>query len=287
MDLCSFTCRTAAGQARAEALLGRRAAASIEELVECRPDLILLTVPDDALPETVGRLEGTLIALNPDSLGDGREDVVASCKPAVGHTSGATSVEVLGDLARLGCLTFVLHPLQTFSDARTAVDRLPGSAFAVTPGGPGAYELGAALARTVGGRPFLLEDEKRPVYHAAAVFASNYLVGLLHVAEELFVAAGLHRDEALPAFLPLSRSALGNVAATGAAEALTGPLARGDSGTIARHISALSMMRPDLASLYRHLGGATLDLVQARGELANSTIDHMRHLLAQDETRRS
>ncbi len=191
--------------------------------------------------------------------------------PVVAHTSGATSVAVLAPCEQAGAATLVFHPLQTFSEPITGSTRFPGTAIAITPSDARpdspASTLGFALAHVLGARPFSLPDDKRSLYHAAATLACNYLVTLEHHSKRLFVQAGLPEDEALALFLPLVRATLDNVAAQGTVAALTGPLSRGDTQTIVNHLEALASDAPDLLPLYRALGRATLDLVEARGEV--------------------
>lgn len=300
--LTGFLCATPAGRDRGQSLLHLPAAAEVAELVASHPSHYILSVPDAVLP---GVADALAVALPPAADGP----ITASVKPAavpgpvgsgtlasgqaasatvvpepvVLHTSGATSVSILSASAEKGALTLVFHPLQTFSDPLTGPKRLAGAAVAVTPAqGPHAAkaaEAGFLLARGLGARPFLLADDKRDLYHAAASLASNYLVTLEHCARELFALAGMPREEALPLFLPLAEAALANVRAQGPVFALTGPLSRGDEATISGHIEALGSHAPHLLPLYRELGFLTLDLVRERGELAPAHIDRLARLL--------
>lgn len=281
--------RSAAGRARAETLLGTPSQAGITALATAtlgpqeadlgaseRPDppVFLLTVPDAELPAAARALA--------DAVAEhlGHPSQAASGKPtwAVVHTSGATPVSVLAPCSALGALTLSLHPLQTFSDPARGPELLRGAAVAVTPGPDerrreAARLLGERLARAVGGRPFLLEDRDRTLYHAAAVVASNYLVTIEHAAERLFTMAGIPPGDVIEAFLPLAQGALDNIKTQGTVAALTGPLSRGDRDTVAAHLRALDQSAPDLADLYRTLGHATLALVRSRGELPAGAID--------------
>jgi predicted short-subunit dehydrogenase-like oxidoreductase (DUF2520 family) len=119
-----------------------------------------------------------------------------------------------------------------------------------------------ALVRALGGTPAMIAPEAKAVYHAGAVFASNYLVTALAVAERLLEAAGMPVEAAREALLPLARATLENVAALGPAAALTGPVARGDAATVRRHRAA---MDPDQRRLYDALARATLALAKERG----------------------
>ena len=270
--LAGFTARTPAGRARAEAYLGGRAAARVADLVACSPDLFIVAVPDDALPGVA------------DELAEELRRRPASPEPVVAHTSGATSVEVLRPCEQAGAATLVFHPLQTFSDPAVGSTRFAGAAIALTPSVTGdpsrAAALGFALAVGLGARPFILPDGKRALYHAAASFACNYLVTLEYHAEQLFVKAGLPAEDAVSLFLPLVRATVDNVGVQGTVAALTGPLSRGDTGTLASHLKALEVDAPHLVDLYRLLGLATLDLIRARGELGPETISQVARLLA-------
>lgn len=161
------------------------------------------------------------------------------------HFSGATSISALD--AAAGPRACV-HPLQTVWPDR-GPDQLEGAHAAVT----GDWELGAGLARALGMTPFALADEAKPAYHAASVFASNYVVTLTHAAVSLLERAGLGREAALEALRPLQHRTI-DVAGSPP----TGPIARGDAATVAAHLRAVG---PELEPLYRALGRATLPIV--------------------------
>lgn len=271
--LTGFVCTTDAGRHRAETVLNARPAASLGDLVAARPTHYILAVPDGALPGVAAELAAALPA-RPTS---------PTRPPVVLHTSGATSVAVLTACGERGALTLAFHPLQTFSDPVTGSKRFAGSAVAVTPppGSPGlqSVEEGFAIARGLGAHPFLLPDDRRAVYHAAATMASNYLVTLERCAEDLFVLAGMPRAKALSLFLPLAQAALDNVRTQGGVAALTGPLSRGDETTVSAHLQALEAFAPHLLPLYRQMGMQTLDLVSARGQVHPEVITRLAHLL--------
>ena len=168
------------------------------------------------------------------------------------HFSGATSVHVLeGAPGPTACV----HPLQTVWPDR-GPDQLEGAYAAVT----GDWALGAGVAADLGMTPFALADEAKPVYHAASVFASNYLVTLTNTAVDLLGRAGITRDVALAALAPLQHR---TVEVAGGPP--TGPIARGDATTVTAHLDAIG---PDLTPLYRTLGRATLPLVDPESAAA-------------------
>jgi predicted short-subunit dehydrogenase-like oxidoreductase (DUF2520 family) len=192
--------------------------------------LVCIATPDAAIAEVCGALAPRFA---PDA--------------AVVHFSGATSVHALD--AAPGARACV-HPVQTVWPER-GPDQLEGAYAAVT----GDWEVGAGLARDLGLDPFPLADEMKVLYHAAMVFASNYLVTITATAVELLGRTGLDRDLALRVLAPLQHR---TVEVAGAAP--TGPIARGDAQTVAAHLEAVG---PELAPLYRALGRATLPLVDS------------------------
>ena len=137
---------------------------------------------------------------------------------AVVHASGATGLDVLEAAASVGATTLSVHPLQTCPTVEAAVEAIPGASFAVTALGEEGYALGERLARDAGGQPFRLADERKPLYHAAAVFASNYLVTDTALAE---LAARPACPIQIAALTPLQDATLANVERVGPAEALT------------------------------------------------------------------
>lgn len=163
------------------------------------------------------------------------------------HLSGAHSSAALEAARARGASVASCHPLMTFP-----VPALSGVAFAIE-GDADAAADAAELARSVGGEPFLISAESKPLYHAAAVTLCGALVGLHELAARLFSAAGLEPDAALRAALPLVDATLANIRRSGRERALTGPAARGDLGTIRSHLQALSSHAPDLLPAYRAL----------------------------------
>jgi len=187
-------------------------------------ELVLLCVPDSAIGE-----------------------VAASVAPGpwVAHVSGATPLAALSPHAR----RFSVHPLQTFTRARGA-EQLDGAWAAVTAETEAARATGRALAELLGLRPFDLADSARTLYHAGAVFASNYVVTLQRAASLLFESAGVPPE----ALEPLMRRTIEN------GFELTGQIARGDWETVAAHRAAIREQHPELDHLYETLAGATLAL---------------------------
>jgi len=171
--------------------------------------------------------------------------------PVVGHCSGALSLDVLAPHRE----RFSLHPLMTLT-AESQPRQLIGAGAAIAGSSPRALALAGELAQGAGLEPFRLAEEDRALYHAAASIASNFLVALEAIADRLFSSVGVeHRHAAA-----LARASLENWATLGAQRALTGPIARGDSATVARQRAALAARAPDLLGLFDALAAATASL---------------------------
>jgi len=252
----------------AATVLGLQESPSLHALLAAGPTLLFLTVPDSLVSTVAAEVASAW-----DSLPLAYEPI------AVTHTSGVTPVSALDPCLHAGAITFGFHPLQTFAGHETGATHFAGATIAVAPGPRGGWELGRDLALALGAEPALLAEDARTLYHAAACMASNYLVALEHIAESMFVRAGLPADTALTAFLPLVRGAVDNLVAHGTIEALTGPLSRGDISTIEQHLAALREQMPDIETLYRALGLATLEIVRKRGQVPRDTLESLEVVL--------
>lgn len=221
-----------------------------------------LTLTTGGLPAWLGEMDVLLLAVPDDAIAEVASALAAARRVRAGqvvlHLSGALGKEALGALAGSGAAVGSLHPLQTLSDPLTAPERLKG-AVATVEGDGRAVEVAATLARGVGMIPVPISAERKPSYHAAAVFASNFVVALAGVAQRLLVSAGLPEDAARKALAALMAGALDNLRAAGLEGALTGPVARGDLETIRRH---LQVLKGADAELYRALSRAALDLAR-------------------------
>lgn len=225
------------------------------------------------LDEAPGTADLTLLAVADDSLTTLVQELadagVWRAGQMVVHCSGVLPVAVLAPAAAHGVLTGGLHPLSAIADRDQ--DLPHGITFAVEAEEPLRAIL-HRMAHDLDGRPFDLQGNARSLYHAAAVLASNYTVVLAALATNLLEHAGIEPDAALPALMPLLESTMANLGSTGLPGALTGPLVRGDAGTVMRHLAALDRVTPEIAQVYRALGVAALPLVEARGEISHETL---------------
>ena len=230
--------RSAESAASLAARLGEATALSSQQLAaSC--ELVFITVPDGQIATVAAELKW-------------------SAGQAVVHCSGALGLDALAPAIEAGARAGCLHPLQSFSSRDGEPERFRG----IVCGVEGAAPLDSTLERIaadLGAGVVRLEGVDRARYHAAAVFASNYAVALMAAARRTWELAGLPADEARPALSPLLRGAASNVSESELAEALTGPVARGDVATIERQLAALGEDR-ELLELYRHLGAELLRL---------------------------
>jgi predicted short-subunit dehydrogenase-like oxidoreductase (DUF2520 family) len=216
--------------------------------VLARCALALLTVPDDELPGLVDGLAGT-DAVRPGQL--------------VVHTSGRYGLGLLDPLTRRGALPLALHPVMTFTGTSVDLERLSGASFGVT--APESLRpVAEALVIEMGAEPVWVPEEMRTLYHAALANGANHLVTLVAQSADLLRAAGV--DEPMRMHAPLLGAALDNTLRGGDA-ALTGPVARGDAGTVAAHLDALRRAAPEAVPAYVAMARLTADRALAAGRL--------------------
>jgi len=207
-------------------------------------------------------------------------DAARGVKPGTiaAHTSGALGLAPLAALREAGAYVGSIHPLQAFASVEHAVRELPGSVFGVTADHEAESVLDALVA-LVGGVPVPVAEDARPLYHAAACLASNYLVALEDLAIGVLTAAGFDDALAAKALEPLLRGTVGNVRRCGTTMALTGPIVRGDVQTVRGHLAALAGRAPDALPSYRALGEHAVDMAIERGSIDEATADELRAVL--------
>jgi len=194
------------------------------------------------------------------------------------HMSGAGGLDLLDPARRVDASVACIHPIQSFADVEAAIRNIPLSTFGIT-ADERISKWSAKLVRTLGGVPFYVPEAIKPLYHAAACMASNYLTTLIHMAEETYLSLGLSRDEATRALWPLVLGTLRNVETRGSMQALTGPISRGDSGTVEQHIRVLRDTLPAYLPAYRAMGLQTVDLALKKGALSPERAEAIRVLL--------
>jgi len=198
------------------------------------PKIILISVPDDAIPETAAELAGV-----------GGEQLR---RKIVLHTSGACDASALQAVRDWGAFAASMHPLQTFNGL--SVPPLEGKVFGIE-GDPAAVRVARTIARTLGGVPVNIKRENKVAYHAAGAFASGLVLSLEEAGVQILQNAGLPRREAQRALLSLSRQVLDHYEKLGPHKAWTGPLSRGDYGVVAAHEEAIARLHPEFLEAYQ------------------------------------
>lgn len=218
-----------------------------EEVVEAA-GLVLLTVPDDVLPGLVSGLAATGVDL--------RGKLLAHC-------SGSYGLAVLDPATRAGALPLAIHPVMTFTGRDDDVRRITGCFFGVTAPEP-LRPVAEALVIEMGAEPAWIDEKDRALYHAALAGAANHMVTLIAESEELLRKIGVEHPGRLLG--PLLSAALDNVLRLGMA-GLSGPVVRGDAGTVRKHVDALILAAPEAADAYVALARLTADRALAAGLL--------------------
>jgi len=251
-----------------------RSAASAERLAESLPhcqvyrsaqeaadaaELIFITTPDDVISKVAGE-----VRWRPGK--------------SVVHCSGAHSLDILAPAKKAGAAVGSFHPLQTFANVAQAIENLPGSTFALEAQEPLRSTL-RELASLLQGDWVELKPGDKVLYHAAAVFACNYMVTLVKLATDLWQNLGIPQDQAVKALLPLLHGTINNIGNVGLPGCLTGPISRGDSGTISKHLAALKSRNPSLLAVYKELGLNTIPIALAKGRIDEHKAEELRKLL--------
>jgi predicted short-subunit dehydrogenase-like oxidoreductase (DUF2520 family) len=231
--------------------------------VAARSDLVLLAVPDDELAGLVRGLVAT------ESLRAGQIIV---------HTSGAQGIDVLEPAARLGALTLALHPVMTFTGREEDLQRMQAACVGVTAadGDEVAWSVGEALVVEMDAEPVRVPEAVRPLYHAALAHGANHLITLVRDAADLLTNAGVANAERLLG--PLLSAALDNSLRHGD-RALTGPVARGDTGTLRKHLAVLAEQAPEILPSYRVLAQRTAARAEESGLLKPDAANDVRTTL--------
>ena len=248
----------ASAEQLAARIAGCRAVTGAQEVVDCS-DLVLVTVPDDAIAAVAASLRW-------------REDV------AVIHCSGATEVAALSPAALAGAQIGGFHPLQLFADPEVALAGLPGCTIAIEAEAPLLPQL-ERLAQALRCRTLRLPPGCRARYHAAAHYAAGFVITLLNEAAGLWQSFGVEREDTIRALLPLLRGTAASVERSGLAQGLAGTYSRGDIGTLEKHLAELARVGPDALHLYCELALRSIPLGLERGGYDEHRAEAMRERL--------
>ena len=224
-------------------------------------ELVFITTPDDAIASVASQVTW-------------REG------QSVVHCSGAASTDILEPARKAGAVVGNFHPLQTFASVEQAIDNIPGSTFALEAEEPLLTTL-KEMAAALDGNWIRLKASDKVLYHASAVIACNYLVTLVKLATDLWQTFSVPQQQATQALLPLLRGTIHNIDTVGIPQCLTGPVARGDIGTINKHLEVLQKAAPGLVSTYRELGLQTIPIALAKGKIDQAQAQELEAVLKQ------
>jgi len=265
--LGSVVCRSTERASERCALIGAGLPASMDTWPEGNeasdtPVVLLIAVPDRVIAERARHL------------------AQASWPPGsvALHLSGSVEVDALDDLAAAGLATGGLHPLKSFVDPERDAESLPGTVFALEGAAP-ALAVAEQIVKACEGSSFSLAPGRRPAWHAAAAHGANHLVALVDQCLDIAEHAGLQRDQARAALLPLLQGTLANLAHHRPHDALTGPIARGDTIAVQKHLQALTELPGDVSAAYQALAARALHLALQTGSLSERSEQTLRDLL--------
>jgi predicted short-subunit dehydrogenase-like oxidoreductase (DUF2520 family) len=248
----------------AQAISGCSAVSNNQEVADTA-EFVFITAPDDVIASLASQIEWHR-----------GQHVV--------HCSGVDSTDILEPARKAGANVGVFHPLQTFAGAREALENMPGSTFTLEAEEP-LLGILQDMASALGGHWIKLKPGDKAVYHAAAVIACNYLVTLVKMATDLWQTFGVPRERATEALLPLIRGTVHNVETIGIPQCLTGPIARGDCGTIKKHLKTLKEAAPDMLAAYKELGLKTIPIALAKGGISEPQAEELKTILEQPSYR--
>ncbi|SKA07315.1 Rossmann-like and DUF2520 domain-containing protein [Selenihalanaerobacter shriftii] len=218
-----------------------------------KADLILITTPDQAIHDIADNLfKQGLISDNTTLI----------------HCSGALLSDILlsADIEEGKYGRLALHPLQSVADVQKGISNLPNAFFTIE-GNQIGREIGKEILKKLGAEYEIISKEAKPIYHAAACVASNYLVAIADLAIKMNEKAGIDSSKAAKGLLTLMEGTLNNIQDLGATQALTGPISRGDIEVIKNHLDSLEELLPEKVRLYRSLGKHTTEIAQDKGTL--------------------
>ena len=250
----------ASAQSLASRVAGCVPLASVQGAADAS-DVVFITTSDDAIEPVASGI---------------------SWRPGQGvvHCSGAASLDVFHQAVRQGAVAGAFHPLQAISSVGNGVSSIPGTTFGIEGDGEmRAFLKDTALA--IGGRPVFLNAEDKPLYHLSGVMMGGLLTTMAAVVAELWEVFGIERAEGLKALIPMMRQVSYNLESSGLPGAVAGPYARGDVGTVRKHLEALRSRAPHVLPLYRELALAGLPFAIEKGTLKPETAEEIQHLVEQ------
>jgi predicted short-subunit dehydrogenase-like oxidoreductase (DUF2520 family) len=227
-------------------------------------DVLMISSVDDALTECAAQVaESTMVA----------------SESMVFHCSGSISSDVLAPLKARGATIASVHPVKSFADVSLAIKTFPGT-FCGLEGDPTAVQVLTEAVGAIGGKVFAIDPSSKAIYHAGSVFSSNYLISTVAAGVDCLVRTGIDRETALEILKPIATEAMENLFRLGPVQALTGPIARGETKVVEVQVQALSEWDFEISSTYAALGILATHLSQQQGRASAESIRHIKEILS-------
>jgi predicted short-subunit dehydrogenase-like oxidoreductase (DUF2520 family) len=237
---------------------------AVELLNDLRPaDLFLIGTADQSIAECCA----SLVASNVLQTGN-----------IVFHCSGALPASILDRAKNVGALIASVHPIKSFANPSLCITNFAGT-FCGVEGDDAALVVLEKAFQAIGGQTLQVDSANKTFYHAASVVVSNYLTALVELGIQSYVKAGLTRAQALQIIVPIAHGTIKNIIELDTANALTGPIARGDVATVETQLNTFQNWKPEYGELYRLLGGVALDLSEVKGVASSEALYSLSKLL--------
>jgi predicted short-subunit dehydrogenase-like oxidoreductase (DUF2520 family) len=274
IKLAAISTASKLSQERAAKILGKKAESLvfITENTKCLElaDCILITTPDDLIEKVTTEI----VKADPDII-KGKLFI---------HFSGAKSLKILSSVAKAGGFTASIHPIKSFASIENSISTLPGTVYGVTyPENKDktTKEFIDFFINKMGGKIVEVDDSNKSIYHAAACVASNYLVSLINYAVKIHESIGIKPEDSLSGLVGLIEGTVANIKNMGSQKALTGPIARGDTGTIKEHMEKFKIfMKPGQEDIYKVMGRETAMLAFDNRWISKETLEEFIKILS-------
>jgi len=230
---------------------------------------ILICTPDDVIESVCKEISGAIKRSKRGSY-------------SIIHFSGARSLRVLKSAEEIGASTASIHPLKSFASIEESIKTMPGTIFGVTGSSDGSKRIAKMIVKSLGGKSIEVEDEKKPLYHAAACISSNYIVTLLNYAGALYRKAGISPEKSLECMIGLAGGTIENVKRMGTEKSLTGPIVRGDTGTVREHVEIIrKYFTQEDTNLYKVLGLETAEIARINKMISGHILRELKKILVE------
>jgi predicted short-subunit dehydrogenase-like oxidoreductase (DUF2520 family) len=260
--IMALSCKRLSSAEESRKIIGQGIATTDNVQTAKSGELVILSLPDDEIEKVASDILSS--------------DIVWKDK-FVFHCSGLLSSGVLEALEAKGAVTASIHPNQSFSHKRSGPRVFEGIYFGIE-GSRNALVLAKDIVQKLGGKHFILKADDKPLYHAACSIASNFLVVLLDMARQLFEQVGLEKKAATSVLFPLVQGTLNNMKGSSALSSLTGPIIRGDSESVSKHIDALRKF-PHYHELYIKMASYAVEMAEKQRGVPSEKIEAMKVLL--------